>query len=133
MTLDNQYILTAAYYGVGLAIIIIGLLIFEIITKYKDWTEIKNGNLSAALVTGGKILGIGIILSYAITSNDSLWQTFIWGAYGVILQIVTYYLFEFFTPWFKVDEEIAKDNRAVGAISFLVSITIAFVVGASIT
>jgi len=101
--------------------------------QYKDWTEIKNGNFSVALATGGKILGIGIILSYAITSNDSLWQTFIWGVYGVFLQLITYYIFEFFTPWFKVDDEIAKDNRAVAALSFLVSITIAFVVGASIT
>ena len=45
-----------------------------------------------------------------------------WGLFGFILLIFAYLLFEFFTPRFKVDEEIEKDNRSVGFISFTISV-----------
>ncbi len=130
---DNVYVLSAAYFILAFISIVIFLAIFEVVTKYNDWEEIKSGNVSVALATGGKILAIGIILAFSISSNDSLWEIFIWGSYGFLLQLISYYIFEFFTPMFKVDDEIAKDNRAVGLLSFLISITVAIIIGASIT
>ncbi|WP_245683829.1 DUF350 domain-containing protein [Vulcanibacillus modesticaldus] len=130
---DNIYVLTGAYFVLAVLSIVIFLAIFEVVTKYNDWQEIKNGNISVALATGGKIVAVAIILAFSIYHNDSLWSAFIWGAFGFGLQLIAYYLFEFFTPQFKVDEEIEKDNRAVGLLSFLISIGIALVVGASIT
>lgn len=130
---ENAYVMSAAYFILAFISIVIFLAIFEIVTKYNDWEEIKNGNISVALATSGKILAIGIILAFSINSNDSLWEIFIWGSYGFLLQLISYYIFEFFTPMFKVDEEIAKDNRAVGLLSFMISITVAIVIGASIT
>ena len=129
---DNVYVLSAAYFVLAVVAIVVFLAVFELVTKYNDWEEIKNGNLSVALATGGKILAIGIILAFSINSNESLWEIFIWGTYGSLLQLVVYYLFEFFTPKFKVDEETANDNRAVGLISFIVSISLALVIGVSI-
>ena len=41
-------------------------------------------------------------------------------------------IFEFLTPMFKVDEEISRDNRAVGIISFIISVGVSFVIGAGI-
>lgn len=130
---DNVYVLSAAYFVLAVVAIVVFLAIFELVTKYNDWEEIKKGNLSVALATGGKILAIGIILAFSIHSNDSLWEIFVWGTYGFLLQLVVYYLFEFFTPKFKVDDEIANDNRAVGLISFIISISLALVIGVSIT
>lgn len=130
---ENVYVLTGAYFILAVISIIVFLTIFEVVTKYNDWQEIKNGNVSVALATGGKIVAIGIILAFSIYHNDSLWGAFTWGAFGFILQLVAYYLFEFFTPKFKIDDEIEKDNRAVGLLSFFISIGLAIVVGASIT
>jgi len=45
---------------------------------------------------------------------------------------VAYFLFEFMTPRFNVDQEIANDNRSVGFISFTISVGLSFVIGASI-
>lgn len=130
---DNVYVMSAAYFVLAIVAIVVFLAIFEVVTKYNDWEEIKKGNVSVALATGGKIAAIGIILAFSINSNDSLWEIFIWGTYGFLLQLIAYYLFEFFTPKFKVDDEIARDNRAVGLISFIISISLALVIGASIT
>lgn len=130
---NNGYVMSAAYFVLAVIAIIIFLAIFELVTKYNDWEEIKKGNVSVALATGGKIAAIGIILAFSIHRSNSLWEIFIWGTYGFLLQLVAYYLFEFFTPKFKVDDEIANDNRAVGLISFIISISLALVIGASIT
>lgn len=56
-----------------------------------------------------------------------------WGLFGFVLLIFAYLLFEFLTPRFKVDDEIAEDNRSVGFISFTISLGLSFVIGASIT
>ncbi|WCN38472.1 DUF350 domain-containing protein [Aneurinibacillus uraniidurans] len=133
MVLSNPYVLTAAYFGAALLAVIIFLAIFETVTKYKDWEEIKKGNLSVAMATGGKIFGICNIIRYSIEHNDGIGNTLVWSAYGFLLLLVAYFTFEFLTPMFKVDDEIAADNRAVGLLSMMISIGISFVIGASIT
>lgn len=129
---DNMYVSTASYYVLAVVLMVLFLTIFELVTKYDDWEEIKKGNLSVALATGGKLVGIAIILAFSIYHKDSLWSTFVWGLFGFMLQLLAYYLFEFFTPKFKVDDEIEKDNRAVGLLSFLISISFAIIIGVSI-
>jgi len=129
---DNMYVSTASYYVLAVVLMVVFLAIFELVTKYDDWEEIKKGNLSVALATGGKLIAIAIILAFSIYHNDSLWSAFVGGLFGFALQLLAYYLFEFFTPKFKVDEEIEKDNRAVGLLSFLISISFALVIGVSI-
>lgn len=129
---ENVYVVTASYFVLAVVSLIIFLSIFETVTKYDDWEEIKKGNISVALATGGKILGIAIILAFSIYHKDSLWEAFIWGIYGFALLLISYFLFEFFTPKFKVDEEIANNNKAVGLLSFLISVGVAIVIGTSI-
>ena len=47
-----------------------------------------------------------------------------WGIFGFGLLFAGYFIFEFLTPTFKIDEEIEKDNRAVGLISMAILIGI---------
>ena len=54
---QNEYVLTAANYSVIILCIIVLLAVFELVTKYKNWQEIKNGNIAVALTTGRKTLG----------------------------------------------------------------------------
>ncbi|MCF6138165.1 DUF350 domain-containing protein [Pseudalkalibacillus berkeleyi] len=130
--LANPYVDTVANYSVVVLSLIVFLSIFEIVTKYKNWEEISNGNFSVALATGGKIFGIANIFRYSIEHNDSILDMTIWGVYGFILMLIGYFIFEFLTPRFKIDEEIQKDNRAVGLISMVISVGLSFVIGSSI-
>ncbi|MGP4080723.1 DUF350 domain-containing protein [Pseudalkalibacillus sp. R45] len=130
----SPFILTLLYFIAAVVIVGIGLVIFELVTtKYKDWEEIKQGNSAVALSIGGKIIGICIILAFSIYTNDGIPQTMIWGGYGVVLQLVAYYLFDFLTRRFTVEMELKNGNVSVGIVSMCVSIGLAFVVGASIT
>ncbi len=129
---EIDYVYTAASFSVAVLAMVVFLAIFETVTKYNNWQEIKKGNISVALATGGKIFGVANIFRFSIQHNDSILTMLIWGSFGFSLLLFAYFIFEFLTPRFKVDSEIAKDNRAVGFISFIISVGLSFVIGAGI-
>ena len=124
---------TAGYVSDVVLCLNVAMVIFQVISKYKNWEEIKRGNLSVAMATGGKIFGVTNIFRYSIEQHNSLVEMIGWGVFGFGLLIFAYILFEFLTPKFKVDEEIEKDNRSVGFISLSISVGLSFVIGASIS
>lgn len=130
--LEIDFVHTAASYSVVVLAVVVFLDIFETVTKYNNWNEIKNGNVSVALATGGKIFGVANIFRFSIQHNDSILTMLTWGSFGFLLLLFGYFIFEFLTPRFKVDEEIANDNRAVGLLSFIISVGLSFVIGAGI-
>lgn len=130
---ENPFVESAGYFSVVVLCLVVAMVLFEIVTKYKNWEEIKKGNVAVALATGGKILGICNIFRYSIEAHSSLAEMILWGLFGFTLLIFAYFLFEFLSPKFNVDQEIESDNRSVGLISFTISVGLSFVVGASIT
>ena len=127
----DPYIESAAYYSVVVLSIVVFLVVFELVTKYKNWEEIQ-GNMAVAMATGGKIFGLANIFRYSIEHNDNLLRMLGWGIYGFVLLLVSYFIFEFLTPKFRIDDEIEQDNRAVGFISLVISIGMSDVIGAGI-
>ncbi|MGD6853862.1 DUF350 domain-containing protein [Bacillus infantis] len=129
---ENEYIQTAAYYSVVILCMIVFLAIFELVTKYKNWEEIKKGNIAVAMATGGKIFGIANIFRHSISQHDSLFTMIGWGVFGFFLLLTGYFIYEFLTPKFRIDEEIENNNKAVGFISMVISIGLSYVIGAGI-
>lgn len=130
---ENEYVLIAAYYSVVILCMVVFLAIFEAVTKYKNWDEIKKGNLAVAMATGGKIFGISNIFRFSIQHHNSL-LSLIWsGVFGFVLLLAGYFIYEFLTPRFRIDDEIQNDNRAVGFISMVISIGLSYVIGAGIS
>ncbi len=134
MNIMEPFVSTLIYFFVSIAIVLVGLVIFELLTqKYKDWDEVLKGNHAVALSIGGKIVGICIVLAFSIYNSADVVETLIWGAVGIVLQMIAYLLFQLFTRTFSVEEQLQKGNIAVGIISMSVSIGLGFVIGASIT
>jgi putative membrane protein len=129
---ENDFVRTAANYSVVILCIIVFLAVFELVTKYRNWEEIKNGNIAVAMATGGKIFGVANIFRFSIMQHDSLLTVISWGVFGFLLLIVGYFIFEFLTPNFNIDKEIEKDNRAVGFIALVISVGLSYVIGAGI-
>ncbi|GGM26998.1 UPF0719 transmembrane protein YshE [Paraliobacillus quinghaiensis] len=129
---ENVYVEAAARYSVVILCMILFLAIFEIVTSYKNWEEIKKGNLSVAMATGGKIFGIANVFRFSIQHNDTIIESVGWGTFSFFLLLIGYFVFEFLTPTYKIDEEIGNDNRAVGFISMVISVGLSYIIGASI-
>lgn len=129
---ENEYVVTAGYYSVAILCIVVFLSVFEVVTKYHNWAEIKKGNISVAMATGGKIFGVSNIFRHSIQQHDSLLTMISWGVFGFLLLLIGYFIFEFLTPKFNVDKEIESDNRAVGFISLMISVGLSYIIGAGI-
>ncbi|WP_226583561.1 DUF350 domain-containing protein [Halobacillus litoralis] len=129
---ENPLVETAASYSVVVLCLVVFMAIFEIVTSYNNWEEIKKGNVAVAMATGGKLFGIANIFRFSIEHNDSLAQTMGWGLFGFSLLLCGYFIFEFLTPSFKIDQEIAENNQAVGFISLVISVGLSYVIGANI-
>ncbi|MGY4690882.1 DUF350 domain-containing protein [Salibacterium sp. K-3] len=115
-----------------MALIFIAAFLFEKVTKFKDREEIKAGNVSVALSLAGKIYALGYIMKVSGENAYNLVEALSWGVIGFVFLIIGYFLFEFLTPSFKVDEELAKDNKAVGIMSLAISVVIAHAVAIAI-
>jgi putative membrane protein len=120
------------YFSVAVLQLIVFLWCFELVTKYKCWDEIKRGNMAVAMATGGKIFGICNVMRFSIEAHSSVYGSLGWSFIGFLLLMVAYFLFEFLTPVFNIDKEIASDNRAIGLISMIISVSLSYVIGASI-
>lgn len=129
---ENIFVETTARYSVVILCTIVFLSVFELVTSYRNWREIKQGNFAVAMATGGKIFGVATIFRYSIAHNDTLLESIGWGVFGFVLLVLAYFVFEFLTPTINVDKEIGKGNNAVGFISMMISIGLSFVIGASI-
>ncbi|MFK3938880.1 DUF350 domain-containing protein [Alkalihalobacillus sp. NPDC078783] len=132
LIIENEYVRTLALYSVSILALVVFLAIFETVTSYRNWVEIKKGNIAVAMATSGKIFGVANIFRHSIQNSDSLLIMLMWGAIGFVLLLLSYFIFEFLMPSFKVDEEIKNDNRAVGLISMIISIGLSYVIGAGI-
>lgn len=117
--LEQPFGLMVGYFSVAVLELIVFLSCFELLTKYRCWHEIKQGNMAVSLATGGKIFGLCNVIRYA-ASESSIYDFMLLSVFGAILLFGAYILFEFLTPVFRIDKEIAGGNVAVGFISLAV-------------
>jgi putative membrane protein len=130
--MSHPFSAVLAYFSVGILALIVFLACFEWVTKYDGWSEIRKGNLSVAMATGGKIFGICNIFRFSIEANDSIYESLLWAAIGFLLLLAAYFLFEFLTPVFRIDDEIEKDNKAVGFLAMVLSVSLSYIIGAAV-
>jgi putative membrane protein len=121
------------YAGAGLALLFVGLLLFEATTKTKEFQLIGKGNQAAAMSIGGKLLGLAFVLGSAIANSLSIADMLIWGAVGIAAQIVFFYLAELITIRFSISKAIEEDNKAVGIMVLLLSLSVGWVIGQCLT
>lgn len=121
------------YAGTGLALLCIGFLLFDWTTKTKEFQLIAKGNQAAAMSIGGKLLGLSFVLGSSIANSVSLLDMVIWGAIGIVTQIVAFYIAELVTIRFSIRQAIEEDNRAVGLIILLLSVSVGWVLAQCLT
>jgi putative membrane protein len=129
----NLYVNFLSYAGVGLLMMLIGLALFELTTKNEKFKMIGQGNTTAAMVIGGKMLGLAVVIGSAIANSISLVDMVIWGTIGIIFQIIAHLLAEVVTIRFSIKDAIDLDNRAVGVFLLLMSLSIGWVIAQSLT
>ncbi|KAB2331301.1 DUF350 domain-containing protein [Cytobacillus gottheilii] len=125
----NLYLNFASYLGVALLLLIAGMIIFTLSTpKLKEFRLIGEKNVTAALFLGGKVLGLAIVLGAAAEYSIDLMDMVIWGAIGIVSQILVFLIAELVTIRFSITKAIEEDNRAVGVMLLSLSLAIGLII-----
>jgi putative membrane protein len=133
MSFLDLFLSTVSYIGLAVVLLFIGIVLFEITTKNKEFELIKNGNKAAVYAFGGRILGLAIVLYSSISNSVNIVDMVVWGSIAIVIQIIVFYLAELLTPKFNITKAIDDDNQAVGLFLLFLSVSIGLIIAASLT
>jgi uncharacterized membrane protein YjfL (UPF0719 family) len=95
----------SAYTGVGLVLLLLGFLAFDLLTPGKLAEQIwTHRSVNAAIVLGAGLLGVGAVAFTTIWTNatsgfgSALGWTIVFGIVGIALQAVAFLLLDLLTP-----------------------------------
>lgn len=130
----NVYLNFLAYLGVSLSLLVIGMLLFAMSTpKINEFRLIAKKNVAAAMLLGGKVVGLALVLGAAVEYSVSLLDMVIWGAIGILAQIIVFFLAEMLTVRYSIQQAIEEDNRAVGTMLLALSLAVGWIVAKCLT
>lgn len=79
-----------AYFGSGLAMLVIFAAVYTLVTPQKELSLIRAGNATAAVAYLGALIGFSLPLASAAANSVSLIDFVLWAAIGGIIQLVAF-------------------------------------------
>lgn len=126
-----------AYSGIGLAILVAGFFVIDALTPGQLGRQVIEGNPNASVLTAATVGSLGLVLWFAIFFTGAGWNglddCLVFGAVGVALQAVGFFVLDLITPG-KLGEELMQTTYHRGTtVSASVQVAIALIVSASLT
>ena len=125
------------YLLVGLAVMMIGFLLIDLIIPLDFPKEIQEGNKAVGWVAAGIYTGLGFIIRSAIISFEAskgvdllqgVIETLIYSLVGIIAFAVGYFAVDIVNKKFNFNEELKNKNEAAGIMIFGIFLGVAFIV-----
>jgi uncharacterized membrane protein YjfL (UPF0719 family) len=111
------------YFAYGIVVLLLGRVVWNLITKYNSNDEIGNkDNVSAGIAEFGFLIALALIITASLRGTRAagepiyidLLVSFLWAIFGLIALAIGKVLLDLFTP-FKLDDEISRDtNQSAG-------------------
>ncbi len=126
-----------AYSGVGLVILMTGFFVVDVLTPGNLGKQLMDGNPNASVLVGATLASLGLVLWFAIFFTGAGWdgldECAIFGAVGVIIQGIGFFVLDLVTPG-KLGQELMQDTYHRGTtVSASLQFAVALIVSASLT
>lgn len=115
----------------GLALMFIGLLVFDWIVPFKLFTEVESGNEAVGWMAAGFLISTGIVLGDAFRHNIAWTEAMVDGVLGVALNYLAYYLWEWLTPRWSLTQSLKNGSTAAGKVLFGIFVAIGLIIAGS--
>jgi putative membrane protein len=115
----------------GLALMFVGLVVFDILVPFKLFHEVAAGNEAVGWLVAGFLISTGIVLGDAFRHNVGLLQGVAYSVLGILLNYLGYFLWEWLTPRWSLSDAIQKNSTAAGKVMFGISVAIGLVIAGS--
>ncbi|MCC4634046.1 DUF350 domain-containing protein [Xanthomonas nasturtii] len=127
----QSFLAFLSYFGTGLGVLIVAVVLVTLVTPHKDFTLLRQGNVAAATALAGNLIGVALPLHSAITHSVSLIDALIWGVVACGIQVVAYLLANLVAG--RISRQITDNVAAAGIFSAGVSIAVGLINAAAIT
>ncbi|MGX9957381.1 DUF350 domain-containing protein [Xanthomonas euvesicatoria] len=127
----QSFLAFLSYFGTGLGVLIVSVVLVTLVTPHKDFTLLRQGNVAAATALAGNLTGVALPLHSAITHSVSLIDALIWGLVACGIQVVAYLLANLVAG--RISRQITDNITAAGIFSAGVSIAVGLINAAAIT
>ena len=128
---------TLAYAGIGLAILVAGFLVMDLLTPGNLGKLVGAGNPNASLLGGTTLLALGLVMWFAIFFTGAGWDglddALVFGLVGVATQAIGFIVVEALIPGRLRDCVTAATLHPQTAVLAGAQIAIALIVCASLT
>lgn len=133
MSLTSLLINYLIYFGLSTVLMVLGVVIFVLTTKTREFALIGQGNKAAGIVVAGRTVGLAIILYAAIANSVSPLDLAIWAGIGIVTQVIANFLAELLTPNFNVENALEQENVAVAIVLLGMFVSIGLVIAGCMT
>ncbi|WP_407549419.1 DUF350 domain-containing protein [Xanthomonas euvesicatoria] len=127
----QSFLAFLSYFGTGLGVLIVSVVLVTLVTPHKDFTLLRQGNVAAATALAGNLIGVALPLHSAITHSVSLIDALIWGLVACGIQVVAYLLANLVAG--RISRQVTDNITAAGIFSAGVSIAVGLINAAAIT
>ncbi|MCC4605913.1 DUF350 domain-containing protein [Xanthomonas campestris pv. badrii] len=127
----QSFLAFLSYFGTGLGVLIVSVVLVTLVTPHKDFTLLRQGNVAAAAALAGNLIGVALPLHSAITHSVSLVDALIWGVVACGIQVLAYLLANLVAG--RISRQITDNVAAAGIFSAGVSIAVGLINAAAIT
>jgi putative membrane protein len=113
-----------SYLAVAIGLLASFLLVYVLVTPYREFALIRQGNPAAAASLSGAMLGFVLPLASAIAHSVSLPDMAVWGSVALVVQLSVYMVARLLLPDLARDIPAGKVATGVflGALSLAVGI-----------
>lgn len=122
---------TALFAVSGLVLMIVGLWVFDLLLPLRLLQEAHEGNEAVGWLIAGFLISTGIVLADAFRYNAGLLQGLIYAALGIVLNYLCFFLWEWVTPRWSLNDALKNGSNTAGKILFGLFIAIGLVVSGS--
>ena len=128
---------TLVYLLVGLAVMMIGYFVIDLLIPVDFPKEIREGNKAVGWVSAGIYAALGYIIRSAIISFELSEQqellggvisTVMFAGLGIVAMIIGYFLVDLVNRKFNFGNELKEKNEAAGIMIFGIFMGVAFIV-----
>jgi putative membrane protein len=88
--------ITLIHAGVTLLMLVLGSVVYALLTPYKEVQLIRQGNQAAAISLGGVVVGLATPLAVSLSASPSVLEIVIWGMATTAVQLLVFRLTDLF-------------------------------------
>lgn len=126
-----------AYSGVGIAILVAGYFVVDVLTPGHLGRQVAEGNPNAAILVSATLVSLGLIEYFAIYFTGAGWDglvdALVFGILGVVVQAVGFLVLAAISPGHFAATVMSERFHPVSAVAASAQVGVALIVCASLT